>query len=340
MKTNEHAKSPLSSVEMIRHRDQIVSSLAVTAESLSGSLRRRLRRLADYLAFGDGIETVLGQPMLLEIYLGLRETNDPAQSHIDAIVQNVVARTWQQRLTGMPWWSSLLYPVVVLGISALVLIGACWLVVPVFETMFDEFGLTLPLPTIAIIGLSHWILSPWSYVAAMLVATCVVALVWLVRGHERYADTSPRWLESVFDSTRKVWADWAWHLSLLLRSGQPESDAIVIAGSASGRRWLRTGSAAWANRIGRGEQPFADITHFRGPPCQLLSSALELDASVDDKAAMLHGVAQVYWDRDRLRFGRNLSWLSPLLVFLVGFIVWFIMIALFMPLVRLISGLA
>ncbi|TWT95028.1 type II secretion system F family protein [Neorhodopirellula pilleata] len=340
MNTNQPSPTPLSSAEMIRHRDQVVSSLAATADSLSGSLRRRLMRLADYLAFCDRIESVLGQPMLLEIYLGLREKNDPTQRDIDEVVQRAVTRAWQQRFTGTPWWSSLLYPAMILGISGLVLIGACWLVVPVFERMFDEFGLLLPLPTVAIIGLSHWILSPWLYLAGLLLAACVFAFVWMISGNERRADTPPKWLGSAFDSTRKVWADWAWHLSLLLQSGQPESTAIAIAGSATGRRWLRSGSAAWADRVHRGEQPFAGITHFRGQSCHLLSSAFDLDASTDDKAAMLRGVAEVYWDRDRLRSRWQLGWLSPLMVVSVGFIVWFILIALFMPLINLISGLS
>src|ERR1700692_1262893 len=53
--------------------------------------------------------------------------------------------------------SALIYPVVVLGVSAAVITLLLWKVVPIFATLFVSLEVALPLPTRIVIGMSHFV---------------------------------------------------------------------------------------------------------------------------------------------------------------------------------------
>ncbi len=52
---------------------------------------------------------------------------------------------------------ALIYPVIVVVVAILILTFIMLFIVPTFETMFEEFGLTLPAPTILLIAMSNYI---------------------------------------------------------------------------------------------------------------------------------------------------------------------------------------
>ncbi|MCM2371533.1 Type II secretion system F domain protein [Rhodopirellula sp. ICT_H3.1] len=262
------------------------------------------------------------------------------------------------------------YPVVVLGICCLVLGLISVIVVPTFQQMFDEFGLQLPMFTRILFGVSDFIQSPMTYVGLALFLTCCGLFAWLRWGassplHARAAKTAGSAVNlhgSGLRSTRGAWADWAWHVSLLMRAGRCKADAIEMAGAASNQLWLRRGSGFWADAIRSGENPFHGVTHFRSVPCHLLADALGIDIALSQpprprpgvspatpanadslklyQAGVLRDIAEIYWDRDQRGKVWQLGWLSPLIIFGVGFIIWFAVIALFAPLVELITGLS
>lgn len=327
-------------------RDEIVSGLVVASQALTGSIRRRVHRMADYLAYSEDIDRILNQPVLLEIFLSLEQQPTANQKQIDTLVESVIAKTWSRTRSDKPWWTVLLYPLLVLLVCCFVLVGMGFLIVPTFERMFDEFGLTLPFPTLVVIALSHAILSVWFYIGIFAVLGCVGICVWIVSGNvigwPRSSKTRlpPSFRSAVFRTTQGIWADWAWHLSLLLRSGYELAGSIEIASNASRCRWMQNGGQSWAAGLRDGVDPFKSVTHFRGTPCHLLSMAMQNDVPENVKQEMLGHIAEVYWDRDQSRWRWRLGWVSPVIVVLVGFIVWFFLISLFMPLIELITGLS
>ena len=74
---------------------------------------------------------------------------------------------------------ALIYPVIVVTVAALILTFIMLFIVPTFETMFEEFGLTLPAPTILLIAMSNYIAGYWFLLIAMPV--CLLILIKLLR---------------------------------------------------------------------------------------------------------------------------------------------------------------
>ncbi|MCM2371752.1 type II secretion system F family protein [Aporhodopirellula aestuarii] len=74
---------------------------------------------------------------------------------------------------------ALIYPVIVVTVAILILTFIMLFIVPTFEKMFDEFGLTLPAPTLLLIAMSNYIAGYWFLLIAMPV--CALILVKLMR---------------------------------------------------------------------------------------------------------------------------------------------------------------
>lgn len=371
MAVNESSPHPISADwigQWFPQRDRIVSALALTADGLTGASRRRVRRLADDVAYCQGVDDVLVHPIALEIFLCLagrsQETGAGSSSgRADASSSLNDVRVASQNLdtkiglavhrvllahspadAGRRHLGTLLaYPLMVLSIWYLVMAGVSILLVPMFRTMFDEFGLTLPWVTKLLFGIADAIGSPLTYVWIFLFFALLMLFAWVQWGPQwasRGGDTSANFRGGTFRSTRGAWADWAWHVSLLLRAGLEFADAIALAGDASARTWLQQGSHSWAVQVRSGERPFQGVTHFRGVPCHLLADALSLDSREIDQAGMLRAVAEIYWDRDQQRSAWRLGCLAPVIAVGVMGVVLASIYALFSPLVQLISGLS
>ncbi|MFG0290822.1 MAG: Type II secretion system F domain protein [Rhodopirellula sp. JB044] len=382
------------------HRDKIVSALTLSADAVSGSSQRKIHHLADEVAFLNEDADVLLNPFALEIFLNLEAVpvldgpftpsvpkessptpaeTDPAQtgtveppldleSRIQSAVNSTLLTHIRIQSRGQRILAVIAYPLVVMSVCTGILIFAGLLIVPTFEQMFDEFGLKLPFFTELLFRFANVIQSPFTYVVLIALAAFVALAAWLRWGTNSplYARSSRRGTSVQFRPTaprsaRGTCADWAWHLSLLMRSGLSKADAIEIAGVASAQKWLCRGSRYWADAIRMGDNPFHGVTHFHRVPCHMLADALSIDivlapqlqsepskpsATLDSpetlnqyQANILREIAELYWDRDRHVTIWRLGWVSPLIVFGVGFIIWFVVIALFAPLVSLITGL-
>lgn len=367
--------------DLLPVRDKIVSAITQTADELSGASRRKLHRLADEIAFGKTVSDVLSNPIALEICLAITARSpvagplehdrmnasthaaDISDADIDTRIETAVNSVLYSHLPvyvgGQRLWTLLVYPFTVLLICYLVLAGVSWLLVPMFEQMFDEFGLSLPGITVLLFGVADAVRSPMTYVGGLLFLACIALFAWLRWGNGwgRGSRVASWNLRGRFRSTRGIWADWAWHVSLLLRAGIEKSESIRIASASSGRAWLQSGGEVWSQEVRVGGRPFHGVTHFRGVSCHLLSDALGLDddirqssGSASDRVAteqtieayqagLLRDVAEIYWDRDRQGFTWRMSWLPPLMVCGIGLMVMFAVMALFAPLVELITGL-
>ena len=74
---------------------------------------------------------------------------------------------------------ALIYPVIVVTVAILILTFIMLFIVPTFEKMFDEFGLTLPAPTLLLIAMSNYIAGYWFLLLA--IPLCMAILIKLIK---------------------------------------------------------------------------------------------------------------------------------------------------------------
>ncbi|MBA3316005.1 MAG: type II secretion system F family protein [Planctomycetaceae bacterium] len=211
-------------------------------------------------------------------------------------------------------------------------------IVPKLEKIFDDFGAELPWATERLIKSSDFLLQYWYIGAASLVAGVSCAGVLLVLANAYAWDLRlPRWLTPGGRSRRASLALRA--LALPAAAGRPLSDALdPMANSASDAsdRWrfgrLRERFQAGGNLW----QGLADERLITSRDARFLGAA-ETAGNLDWALALLSDRID---DRRRRRFAMLIEFAQPLIVLMLGALILFICLGIFLPLVKLINDLS
>jgi type IV pilus assembly protein PilC len=271
----------------------------------------------------------------------LRAADSPGDlSHLEPWYRLLLARP-----TGLiDFLRRFYYPLSVALAAMLVLYFLAVSVIPTFKQMFMEFELRLPPLTLLVLKVSDFI----SNYPIGLIATVLTGIGLLVGMVKLFFYMLDRWegndlilaLRRGTKQSLGSMARWTGTLSELLRIGTPVGRAILVAGLASQRPWLNDQSQqlASAHKI-YPEKPWPVLPGANSFSASSIQ-ALELDRQGEPGAPILRELAQSYAIRYSGRPGFYLNWLSPILLVFVGFLVFLIVVALFSPLLSLISSLS
>ncbi len=329
---------------VLQAHQEIASVIKQAAGDLPAAHKNQRLSLGRWFEQPVTPDQVLGRPDALSICLPLLESSKSgvgslSRWQIEDAVHQSLGRMYSPHPQSLRLFTVLVYPLMLLLFCGLLVVGFSLFLVPEFERMFREIGLTLPPATKFVIDLSH-LIQDWGLVIVALLVPAVVVL-WVVTrtGSRQTANTTGVGkIDGILAGGRQAVAAWAWHVGLLLQFGLSQADAIAKAGEASCKIQLRRQSAAWADQIRTGYRPFESLAHIGGQRCQLLAEALKLNDSAD-QSAMLHEVATIYHERGHVVSRWWWEWLAPAIVCFVSILIGLIVTGLFMPLVELISGL-
>lgn len=243
-------------------------------------------------------------------------------------------------------WTRWVYPSIILVAAILVAILLGTTIVPTFKEMFLDFDLRLPAPTRWLIWMSDcMILHPvWSIGAVIallgLFALTRIGMLWI---EDRIpSDSILSFLLSGSRRQLRGMARWTGSLAEMLRLGIPIPQAIRLAGMLSGQRSLEMQSmrlaqeSANGREIGVSSRSNVRRTWSISP---VAMAALQYPDS-DKRIALLRTLSDLYWNRLAVPSRASAGWIAPLAVVLVGTIVAFVAIALFMPLISLVTSLS
>lgn len=343
-------------------KDNVVLAISQVTGSVSRGVQRQLRSLSDRVAYLEDVESVIGDPKLLELFSPLAKrgsvltTADPraVQAEVEQSVYQVLQRQTKLVEARQEIFSLLIFPLFALLLVCALGIGLTVFLVPLFESMFLEFELELPASTRLLISISHLVQSPLflAVFGCFLVATLLLLLLHVVR-HVRWLLGGPA--ESFLSpgiSTRRALGGLAWHLALLMDAGLSLESALPFAAESSRQRGIRAMRQPSAEQLGWAAEQDAMPVWYRGLPVHLLALGIQFDAAfvptgqagvIDHHGAQidfLREVSYIYGEREQSRWIWLLSWLPTIVrVLVVGF-VSFLVFSLFGPLIGLISGLA
>ncbi|MFZ0819846.1 MAG: type II secretion system F family protein [Candidatus Acidiferrales bacterium] len=238
--------------------------------------------------------------------------------------------------------SALIYPVVVLGVSAAVITLLLWKVVPIFATLFVSLEVNLPLPTRIVIALSHFVGSIFGFLALIAVIGAIIGLrVWYKTEKGRFMiDALLLKLPLMGILLRKIAvARFTRTLGTLISSGVPILEALDITARSSGnaiveRALLQTRKALEAGRTLA--DPLRDSEVFPGMVTQMISVG-EQTGAMD---TMLQKIADFYEDEVDAAVKDLLAAMEPMMIVFLGLIVGGIVISMYLPLFVLIGKLS
>ncbi|HEV2841213.1 MAG TPA: type II secretion system F family protein [Chthoniobacterales bacterium] len=238
--------------------------------------------------------------------------------------------------------AAMVYPVIVLSLAVAILAFLLIFIVPKFETIFHDMLGDKPLPaiTLFVIGVSDFMQEHW----AVLLGSVVIAFA----GYKFAART--RAGRAVIDKVKlraPLFGDlirktsisrFSRTLGTLVTSGVPILQALEITRETAGNTVIARAISQVHDSVKEGETIVQPLEASRAFPPMVISM-IDVGEETGQLPEMLLKVAEVYDDEVDNSVAALTSLLEPLMIVLLALIVGTIVIALFMPLISIISGL-
>jgi type IV pilus assembly protein PilC len=236
--------------------------------------------------------------------------------------------------------SAMTYPVVIMVVAASIVAGLMTFVVPKFEKIFTGVlkGAPLPALTQGVLGASRMLQEHWLYAfgAAVLVSGCVRWLLRTEAGARAFDRLLLRLpvLGGLFLKTSV--ARFSRTLGTMLASGVPILQALQLTRDACGNRVVAEDIDRVHRRVREGEgvaRPLATAGVF--PP--VVAGMIEVGEETGTLPAMLGRIADFYDEEVDNAVAGLTSLLEPVMIVLMAIVVGTIVIALFLPIIRIIQ---
>jgi type IV pilus assembly protein PilC len=239
--------------------------------------------------------------------------------------------------------SAMIYPLVVLCIAMLILSFLLVFIVPQFQKIFADAlpGQTLPGITLFVIFLSHTLVSRW-YIVIGLIAFIVI-------GYKVFAATSAGAVIidriilklPIFGDlmSKTAISRFSRTLGTLISSGVPILQALNITRETAGNFVVASAIGKIHDSVKEGESvvgPMESSGVF--PP--MVTSMVQVGEETGQLPDMLVKVADVYEGEVDNVVASLTSILEPIMIVMLAVIVGTIVVALFLPMIKLITGMS
>lgn len=243
---------------------------------------------------------------------------------------------------------AMIYPAVVLLVAALIVLGIMVFIVPKFEEIFEDFDTEMPRMTIMLINFSKWLggrLYPDQTVPGLVWVLFIPPAAWLLlklirksQGGKHVTDWILLRIPVVGNLVSKATiAKFTRTLGTLINAGVPILDAITITSDTTANAIYAKALISVHDSVRQGES-FADPLRKARVCDAIVVNMIDVGEETGDLDKMLTKIADNYDEEVDVAVAGLLSLLEPLMVVLLGGIVGFIVIALFLPLVKLMES--
>jgi type IV pilus assembly protein PilC len=234
---------------------------------------------------------------------------------------------------------AMVYPVVVSTIAVLVIAIIMVFVVPTFAKMFTTLGGVLPLPTQIVMKMSHFLAGMGGLILLILIVGFFVGLA-QVRKTERgraVTDTIILKLPIFGVLLRKVAiAKFTRTLSTLISSGVPILDGLEITAKTAGNKVVEYAVMDVRKAVSEGKtlaEPLMKAKVF--PP--MVTHMIAVGESTGALDTMLGKIADFYDDEVDNAVANLTSMMEPMLMVFLGGAVGFIVVAMYLPIFRIMT---
>ncbi|UYN83278.1 MAG: type II secretion system F family protein [Microcella sp.] len=228
--------------------------------------------------------------------------------------------------------SALTYPVVVLIMALVAVVGMILFIVPIFEQMFADLGGTLPVPTLILVAISNSMI----WLGPLLLVAMIIGTVWW-----RANRHTPKF-RSVYEPAllkmpvfgplfaKVAIARFSRNFSTMVGSGVPILQALSIIGSTSGNWQIEQAIIKVQDSVRQGRSisaPLQEESIFPSMVTQMIavgedSGALE---------AMLDKIADFYDAEVQSTTEQLTALIEPIMIAFLGVILGGMIVALYLP---------
>jgi type IV pilus assembly protein PilC len=310
------------------------------AQLANGPLRSTVAAVADDVEGGSTLSDALAKyPQVFDrLYVNMVRAGE-AGGVLGTILTRLADFARRRDRITAQLKTALTYPVIVLVFAGVIVLFVMIFVVPKFEDILANFDVEMPVPTQIVMGISRVLASFW-YVLVFLPVVALVGLRLALRS-ESFAyriDALILRLPLLGDVVRKtVVARFTRTLGTLLQSGVPILDALGIVRGAVPNRVLEQAIAHVHDSIREGETvagPLAESGVFD----DVVVNMIDVGEETGQLDTMLLRIADNFEFEVDTAVTAFFKALEPVILLFMALVVGFIVVSLFLPIVRIMQS--
>jgi len=243
---------------------------------------------------------------------------------------------------------AMIYPAVVISVAALIVAAIMIFIVPKFEKIFDDFDTELPALTVMLMESSRWLggSRPGQVIPGAVWMLFTPFIAFFGVKFIRKTQLGKVVLDQMFLfipvagglGSKGTIARFTRTLGTLINAGVPILDALIITRDTTGNEVYRRALTSVHDSVRKGDS-FAEPLRKSRVCDGLVVNMIDVGEETGDLDKMLLKIADNYDEEVDVMVAALVSLLEPLMVVVLGGIVGFIVLALFLPLVKLITQL-
>lgn len=308
------------------------------------AFRQIIAELGEAIATGDSFSAALGRHprVFAKLYVGMVRAGE-AGGRMEVVLLQLARFMEKAERIRRRILAALYYPVAVMTVTVLIVAGLMLFVVPKFRVIFQEQLRGAPLP-----GLTQAVMDASAFIGAnFLWIALALGGVFALQAAVRATARGQRWVGALLLGTplvgelvrRTAVARFARTLSTLMGNGVPILQALQIARDTCGNAVLAAALTAVHERVQGGAAVAAALGATKCFP-DMLVSMVAVGEETGALAEMLGRVADAYDEEVDTAVGGLTSLLEPLMIVFLALTVGTIVIALFLPIVRIIQTMS
>lgn len=243
---------------------------------------------------------------------------------------------------------AMVYPIVVIIVAIAILVGIMLLIIPKFEEIFLDFGIELPALTQGLINTSRWVAgsNAGTIIPGWAILVFGFPILWisfkLIRktppGRAVF-DTMILWVPVLGTLIRKtVIARFTRTLGTLISAGVPILEAVTITSQTAGNHVFEKALRNVHDSIREGET-FATPLRESKTCDAIVVNMIDVGEETGEMDSMLLKIADNYDEEVDVAVAALVSLLEPLMVVLLGGMVGTIVVAMFLPMIKMLESL-
>lgn len=254
-----------------------------------------------------------------------------ASGNLDEILRQLSEQLEREKNLRDNIKSATFYPIIVLCFALVVVSAMLLFIVPIFMKFFPA-DMVLPLPTRLIIGLSNSLRGYW-YLYIVIIAALVFTVRYYLstpagsRNWDRIRFKLPAWGPLTY---RVVMARFSRVMATLLAGGIPALQALESSGPASGSILVAEAVESTCEKVQEGKN-LADPLGESGLFSPMLVQMVAVGEESGSLPEMLSRVSGFYEEEVASMSKALTSIIEPLLIIVVGCVVGFMVIAMYLP---------
>ena len=260
---------------------------------------------------------------------------------LEAILQRLAdfkekAQSLKRKIKG-----AMVYPIVVIFVACVIVGFILYFIIPKFEAIFNDFGVPLPQMTKILISASHFLIK-YFYIV-FLTPLFFWMFIKLLYRNKTGAYVCDRILLMIpvmgTIAEKSTVARTMRTLGTLVQSGVPILEALSIVRETAGNAVFERAFTRIYDSIREGETIAQPLREARIVD-DIVVNMIDVGEETGDLDTMLNKIADNYDEEVEVAVESLVSLLEPIMIVVLGGIVGFIVIALFLPLITLITKLS